>query len=81
MSYVAYIIQRKPKHARLFVELEKSTEKLYFTREDAEADRQSDPILAEFFAVYEVEVEFSYGQIEILKADHPNRRGLDHETD
>jgi hypothetical protein len=67
MSYLAYIIQRKPKTPRLFVELEKSTEKFYLTREDAEADRQRDPVLTEFFAVYEVEVEFTYAQIEAIK--------------
>lgn len=69
MSYLAYIIQRKPKTTRLFVELEKSTERFYFSREEAEAARLADPILTEFFQVYEVEVEFSADQIANLKTE------------
>lgn len=69
MSQIAYIIQRKPKTPRVFVELAKTTERFYLTPEEAEADRQSDPILAEFFAVYEVAVEFSEDQITILTTD------------
>ena len=69
MPYLAYIIQRKPKTTRLFVELEKSTERFYFTSEEAQAKRLADPILTEFFRVYGVEVEFSADQITDLKAD------------
>ena len=69
MSYLAYIIQRKPKTTRLFVELEKSTERFYFSREAAETERLADPILKEFFQAYEVEVEFSTDQIADLKTE------------
>ena len=69
MSYLAYIIQRKPKTTRLFVELEKSTERFYFSREEAEAERLADPILKDYFRVYEVEVAFSADQIADLKTE------------
>ena len=74
MPQIAYVIQRKPKTPRVFVELEKTTERFYLTREDAEADRQSDPILAEFFAVYEVAVEFSEDQIRLCLNDMSRKR-------
>lgn len=66
MSRIAYIIQRIPKTPRKFVELEKTTDRFYLTPEDATTELESDPILAEFFAVYEVEVEFSKDQLALI---------------
>lgn len=69
MTQIAYIIQRIPKLPRTFVELEKSTEKFYLILEDAVKELDSNPVLAEFFAVYEVEVEFSDAQIALLRSN------------